>query len=1530
MRDVRRVVGALCIVIAMVLGALAGLVYARASVVGVTAPTAGSRGGEPGPITADDWIRMHSASESPIEPAIDSDAPASDAPEAPQGTQDVSVSEGPIPMNSFELARAMKVAASGAETAGTSAGGTITVKTEDPHPETRGHLVGGEIDAGGPYGGADTFEGTDITFTVTAYDPSIIFYRWDFNNDGVFDEPDQTGGGSMGKWTTQTSVTRRLNDNYFGDVVAEGWDGVSTEVLVLRLDNYGHPTDFSGAWGNGGFNFAWRFRALTNMRVVDLGHYHSAYTLFDQGLWRETPPVATRLLGSCTATHVPFSWNWCALTTPVDLVAGEFYRISIRISTWMPAVNTPPNTPQVSFQGFYYCFSPSVLCYPSTFLNTPEIPMIDFRRQEVFVVADAASDSASLEVQNVAPQVFGIESIPSPGLEGTPIQLTAMFNDPGADDTWQVRWTLPDGTTTAWTDVAKMSGGAKVLVFHALGPDLGSLVTDIRAACAYCVRVDAMDYGPLGQNRVPSLSELQSYDVLYVAGFWGPIPDPNGLGNLLADYMDAGGNVIITGTALHSSNTFGIAGRWETDGYIPVPRSATTGVSASMGAIYVPGHPLLDGVSTVTSAHRRTTFGITPGAVRIADWTTGHTMIATNENPKVNNGARAVAFTFNVVQGLTTGDYLQLITNAVRWAVGNPDPVLKTMPFQLDPVTVVIPDDEPTTTTPVDSVGVSVEVRDDDDGKVVVTGTTQLSFEDFESPARCSWSPSVQFWPPGWSAVPTFGWRCQFTTQAGSRGPVIFWNYNDFATSNLYTQSYDLSAYAGVRVEWFNYWLNPGIPGPSDGYVEASVDGGATFPIVLREYHTPVFDYGPEAVETTQLGGYSNVVFRFRYVSNDDFFWSVDLFRVTGLQGFALAGRGSADGAVLIANVAPTVIGGFDSAFSVEGGTLRFEGFEITDPALMEPTEWFAYKWDFGDGSESPWVFKGTLTPPKFDVLIVGSFCAGGTTATCALMDAVANTFRSLDVAGRVDTFNFINVGGVPTSPSLSTMMQYDVIVYGATLALSGDPLAWINARRAIGNTLADYLDLRGGGVITTMWAHDIHPTLATTFSLLGRYIEQDYGAFEQNAIGLLAAGTLGAVLDPQHPVMDGVTAVTSNTAHSARHSLTPGGILLARWTDGNDAVAVKELVNGARSVNLGIRAPTGTGVHWPLLLRNAIAWLAGGIPTPEIEPLTYAYGDNGVYTVDLQVIDDDMGFVWDPATNRPVAVLPGASVSHRMVTVAVDNADPTIVPNSIEAFIATEVCVRVSGQGGNSVTANVYADGVLAASVTTLRESGSPNPETEKCGLMRVDVTAAHTYSTTLTYSQPNGGSNPTWLIFSPWRDPVSVGHGTVSYKFDFTVAGTVTQALPTLKADLLEGGQGAKIDFVAEGFDAGTDDLAFLWVWGTVDGVPYAIPNPANAVYTIHVHHNDLTLRTDGTLAGPQFLGFSEPYFDRVTNTGRSALGTMNFAVRDTAVHAFDLQQRFYYVVLILLDDDNTRGYLSPFANDGVDMEFLVVDLG
>jgi hypothetical protein len=692
---------------------------------------------------------------------------------------------------------------------------------------------------------------------------------------------------------------------------------------------------------------------------------------------------------------------------------------------------------------------------------------------------------------------------------------------------------------------------------------------------------------------------------------------------------------------------------------------------------------------------------------------------------------------------------------------------------------------------------------------------------------------------------------------------------------------------------------------------------------------------GDDVGDSFEVAGQPNVQVRFRYESNDDYWWAVDNIRFSGVMGVVINGLGTGSGMVTIANVPPTAIGGFDSAFRTEAQSLLFNGFEISDPAILEPTEWFAYAWDFDDGTAVDWQYIGSLAPPRFDILIVHTACLGLIDSTCNAggsgeLTKLLNILNSLDDVGTVDTWNFINYPALPTAPPLSLMLQYDVIIVATNWAYySYAPFDL--ARRQVGDRLAAYVDSGRGGVLTMMCVYCTSGG-NDLFSIRGRYMEEDYGPHER-ANYLFGTPTTIEILVPEHEFFVKVgPKVGSSFIYDALLPLTPGGTLLAKFNTGTTAASDKVHANGVRVAHFGgWHAPPGADA--PMLLRNMIGYVGGGIPSPKIPPFSHTYGDNGIYTVDFMAIDDDMGYVWDFGANMPVEVIPGVELSHRYSEVTVDNVDPLITgvpggPGGIGAFIAAEACVRVTGTTGNTVTLRMYVDGVVTTTVSTTRMNGDPNPPTEKCGMVRVDVLAPHTYSAELTYSDPMGGSNPTWLIFSPWREPVTPGHGTITIKYDFDTAGTVSTPMPTLKRDLLAGGDGATIDFVAEASDVGTDDLAFMWVWGA-EVIPKGGGLPEGIVYDIHVYHNDGSARTDGTLATPHYLGYSEPYFDRGLNDERSPLGTTDFRVRDTAVHAFDLRQDIYYVVLIVLDDDNTRGYPSDFLNDGIDMEFILLDL-
>ncbi|MCC5785510.1 MAG: hypothetical protein JJU33_02280, partial [Phycisphaerales bacterium] len=135
-------------------------------------------------------------------------------------------------------------------------------------------------------------------------------------------------------------------------------------------------------------------------------------------------------------------------------------------------------------------------------------------------------------------------------------------------------------------------------------------------------------------GTLPTLAQLQSYDAVMVWSNGTYISDID-LGNLLADYVDAGG-AVVTAVFETSTTTVGrsLLGRWADENYwIIQQRSGNTFGAASLGTIFDPSHPTVQGVSSLTasSAARPSTTTLVPGGQTIAAWDDGIPLIAVND-----------------------------------------------------------------------------------------------------------------------------------------------------------------------------------------------------------------------------------------------------------------------------------------------------------------------------------------------------------------------------------------------------------------------------------------------------------------------------------------------------------------------------------------------------------------------------------------------------------------------------------------------------------------------------------------------------------------------------------------------------------------------------------------------------------------------------------------------------------------------------------------------------------------------------------
>lgn len=148
----------------------------------------------------------------------------------------------------------------------------------------------------------------------------------------------------------------------------------------------------------------------------------------------------------------------------------------------------------------------------------------------------------------------------------------------------------------------------------------------------------------------PPLETLLEYDAILT---WSNVSydDAVSMGNVLADYVDAGGGVVVGVFANTSANPARyLQGRWITDpGYIAIPQQGgfVDGTAAGLGQVFIVDHPILDGVSTFWNnaplgsngqpfgAWRPAQTNLTAGSTIVARWTTGETLIAIAPNPRV-------------------------------------------------------------------------------------------------------------------------------------------------------------------------------------------------------------------------------------------------------------------------------------------------------------------------------------------------------------------------------------------------------------------------------------------------------------------------------------------------------------------------------------------------------------------------------------------------------------------------------------------------------------------------------------------------------------------------------------------------------------------------------------------------------------------------------------------------------------------------------------------------------------------------------
>jgi hypothetical protein len=181
------------------------------------------------------------------------------------------------------------------------------------------------------------------------------------------------------------------------------------------------------------------------------------------------------------------------------------------------------------------------------------------------------------------------------------------------------------------------SAQTDVAICAAAAASVGSCeFTDVQAKLMATGQFNTVDIINVA-TATPTLTQLQAYDALIC---WTNTTPANNhaWGDVLADYVDAGGGVVVTVFANSTTTpTRFIGGRWQMGYEVIKDQSGNFTGAASLGTVAQPGHPVMAGVTSFTGgtqSYRPTGTALEVGATLIASWSDGKVLVAEGMNPK--------------------------------------------------------------------------------------------------------------------------------------------------------------------------------------------------------------------------------------------------------------------------------------------------------------------------------------------------------------------------------------------------------------------------------------------------------------------------------------------------------------------------------------------------------------------------------------------------------------------------------------------------------------------------------------------------------------------------------------------------------------------------------------------------------------------------------------------------------------------------------------------------------------------------------
>jgi len=180
-----------------------------------------------------------------------------------------------------------------------------------------------------------------------------------------------------------------------------------------------------------------------------------------------------------------------------------------------------------------------------------------------------------------------------------------------------------------------------------------------------------------GRTSTPNVDYLLQYDVVVLASNYG-FADSSTLGNNLADYVDAGGRVIILESTFNAGGGWALDGRIMTAAYSPLAVVSYHCCYNWSNAISFENHPITQGVTSLSTMLYAYSVAPQGNGQPLGIYDSGYLIGAYNPDKPI------VAINVFPLDGYWSGDLIRLVGNALDWVAGSGPGWLSVTPTEVE------------------------------------------------------------------------------------------------------------------------------------------------------------------------------------------------------------------------------------------------------------------------------------------------------------------------------------------------------------------------------------------------------------------------------------------------------------------------------------------------------------------------------------------------------------------------------------------------------------------------------------------------------------------------------------------------------------------------------------------------------------------------------------------------------------------------------------------------------------------------------